>query len=122
MSEIINKVAFIFRTPPHGSASGREGLDALLATSALSEDLGVFFSGDGVYQLLAEQDPSVILSRHYAPTFGLLDLYDVEQVYLCQRSLSERGLALEQMCIPAQVLAPEQWQQTLARFNVRLNF
>ena len=122
MSEIINKVAFMFRTAPHGSASGREGLDAALATSALSEDLGVFFSDDGVYQLLAEQDPSVILGRHYAPTFGLLDLYDVEQVYVCQRSLDERGIALAQITIPMQVLAPSEWQQTLAGFNVRLSF
>jgi sulfur relay (sulfurtransferase) DsrF/TusC family protein len=30
---------------------GREGLDALLATSAL-KDIGVFFLGDGVFQLL----------------------------------------------------------------------
>ncbi|MGO4997929.1 sulfurtransferase complex subunit TusC [Oceanisphaera sp. W20_SRM_FM3] len=118
----MNKVAFMFRTAPHGSASGREGLDAVLATSALSEDLGVFFEGDGVYQLLAEQDPSAILGRHYAPTFGLLDLYDVEQVYVCQQSLSERGLVSEQLSIAVQVLAQEEWQQTLACFNVRLSF
>lgn len=40
----MKRVAFVFSTVPHGSASGREGLDALLATSALTEDLGVFLS------------------------------------------------------------------------------
>ncbi len=45
----MKRVAFVFSTVPHGSASGREGLDALLATSALTEDLGVFFIGDGVF-------------------------------------------------------------------------
>lgn len=118
----MNKLAFMFRTPPHGSASGREGLDALLATSALSEDIGVFFSHDGVYQLLAEQAPSGILGRHYAPTFGLLELYEVEQIYICQRSLTERGITAEQISIPAQVLAPNEWQQHLANFSVRLSF
>ena len=118
----MNKVAFMFRTPPHGSASGREGLDAVLATSALSEDIGVFFSDDGVYQLLAAQEPSVILGRHYAPTFGLLDLYDVEQVYVCQRSLSERGIMVAELIIEAQVLAPVEWQQALAAYQVRLSF
>ncbi|KAE9776413.1 sulfurtransferase complex subunit TusC, partial [Escherichia coli] len=48
----MKRVAFVFSTVPHGSASGREGLDALLATSALTEDLGVFFIGDGVFQIL----------------------------------------------------------------------
>ncbi|ART82150.1 sulfurtransferase TusC [Oceanisphaera profunda] len=118
----MNNVAFLFRTAPHGSASGREGLDAVLATSALNEDIGVFFSDDGVYQLLAEQDPRAILGRHYAPTFGLLDLYDVEQVYVCQRSMTERGIRLEHITIPAQVLAPHDWQLALAGFNVRLSF
>ena len=49
----MKRVAFVFTSAPHGSASGREGLDALLATSALTEDIGVFFLGDGVFQLLA---------------------------------------------------------------------
>ena len=44
----MKRVAFVFSSAPHGSASGREGLDALLATSALSDEIGVFFVGDGV--------------------------------------------------------------------------
>lgn len=40
----MKRIAFVFSTAPHGSASGREGLDALLATSALTEALGVFLS------------------------------------------------------------------------------
>lgn len=57
---------------PHGSASGREGLDALLATSALTEDLGVFFIGDGVFQILQGQQPDAVLVRDYIATFKLL--------------------------------------------------
>lgn len=118
----MNQVAFIFRTPPHGTASGREGLDAVLATSALTEDIGVFFVGDGVYQLLSEQDPTAILGRHYAPTFGLLGLYDVEHVYICEDSLLERGLQWDQIAINARLLPPDELQQELARYNVRLSF
>ena len=58
----MKRVAFVFASAPHGSASGREGLDALLATSALTEDIGVFFLGDGVFQLLAGQQPQAILA------------------------------------------------------------
>ncbi len=59
----MKRVAFVFTHGPHGGAGGREGLDALLATSALSEDLGVFFVGDGVLQLLPGQQPEKILAR-----------------------------------------------------------
>ena len=65
----MKRVAFVFSTVPHGSSSGREGLDALLATSALTEDLGVFFIGDGVFQILQGQQPDVVLARDYIATF-----------------------------------------------------
>ncbi len=42
-NEEMNSVAFIFTQAPHGNSAGREGLDALLATSALTENIGVFF-------------------------------------------------------------------------------
>jgi sulfur relay protein TusC/DsrF len=57
----MKRVAF-FSSAPHGSAAGREGLDALLATSALSDEIGVFFVGDGVFQLLPGQQPSAVLA------------------------------------------------------------
>lgn len=53
----MKKVAFIFTQGPHGTSAGREGLDALLATSALTEDIGVFFMADGVFQLIPGQQP-----------------------------------------------------------------
>ncbi|EGW6350752.1 sulfurtransferase complex subunit TusC, partial [Salmonella enterica] len=56
----MKRIAFVFSTAPHGSASGREGLDALLATSALTEALGVFFISDGVFQLLPGQKPDAV--------------------------------------------------------------
>lgn len=88
----MKRIAFVFSTTPHGSASGREGLDALLATSALTEETGVFFIGDGVFQILSGQTPDVVLARDYIATFKLLGLYDIEQCWLCAASLRERGL------------------------------
>lgn len=43
----MNKIAFMCRRGPHGTSAGREGLDALLATSALTESLALFLIGDG---------------------------------------------------------------------------
>ena len=35
-------IGFIFSSAPHGVTSGREGLDAVLATSAYSEEITLF--------------------------------------------------------------------------------
>lgn len=118
----MSQIAVLFRTAPHGSAAGREGLDALLACSALTDELAVFFIGDGIYQLLAGQQPTAILGRDYAPTFKLLELYDIEYVYLCAESLQERNLSTEQLLIPAQVLSRDEIQARLQVHAVRLVF
>jgi tRNA 2-thiouridine synthesizing protein C len=95
----VNNVGFVFRQPPHGNSSGREGLDALLAASAYTEALNVFFIGDGVLQLIKNQQPDAILSRNYIATFKMLPLYDIENIYVCQQSLIERGLSVDDLLI-----------------------
>lgn len=110
-------VAVVFTRPPHGSSAGREGLDALLAISALCEDIGVFFIADGVLQLREQQQPEKILARNYIATFGVLPLYDVEQCFICAESLRERGLTAQDGVLPAEVLEPEALRNCLARYD-----
>ncbi|HKS32778.1 MAG TPA: sulfurtransferase complex subunit TusC [Enterobacteriaceae bacterium] len=119
----MKRVAFVFTSAPHGSSSGREGLDALLATSALSEDIGVFFVGDGVFQLLAGQTPDAVLARDYISTFKILPLYDIENCWLCGESLRERGLddSLPRV-LDAEILQPQALRRKLDDYDVVLTF
>ena len=119
----MKRVAFVFSSAPHGSASGREGLDALLATSALSDEIGVFFVGDGVFQLLPGQQPSAVLARDYIATFKVLPLYDIETFWVCQASLRERGLSnATQFVLPAQLLEPDALRDQLDGYDVVMTF
>ncbi|APG20234.1 sulfurtransferase TusC [Kosakonia radicincitans DSM 16656] len=119
----MKRIAFVFTSAPHGSSSGREGLDALLATSAFTDEIGVFFIGDGVFQLLAGQQPDAILARDYIATFKVLPLYDIEQCWLCAASLRERGLGEETaFVLPAQQLEPEALREQLDEYTVVLTF
>lgn len=119
----MTRVAFVFSSAPHGSASGREGLDALLATSALTEEIGVFFVGDGVFQLLPEQRPAAVLARDYISTFKLLSLYDIEQCWICAASARERGLSsATSWVVDGERLESEDLRARLDEFNVILRF
>ena len=100
----MTSLTYIFCSPPHSTSSGREGLDASLAASAYCEDIRVIFVGDGVYQLLKDQDTQHILSKGYAPSFKLMELYDIESVYICECSMKERGLVLSDFLIDGQLL------------------
>ena len=95
------KLAFLFRTAPHGNAISREGLDALLAATAFcdEEEIGVFFIDDGVLNLLDGQNPELLLQKDFIRTFKLLDLYDIEQRFVCAASLDQYNLQTEQLII-----------------------
>jgi len=98
------KLAFLFRTAPHGNAISREGLDALLAATAFcdEEEIGVFFIDDGVLNLLDGQNPELLLQKDFIRTFKLLDLYDIEQRFICADSLDQYNLHAEQLIISAE--------------------
>ena len=98
------KLAFLFRTAPHGNAISREGLDALLAATAFcdEEEIGVFFIDDGVLNLLDGQNPELLLQKDFIRTFKLLNLYDIEQRFVCADSLDQYNLNTEQLIISAE--------------------
>ncbi|WP_457913608.1 sulfurtransferase complex subunit TusC [Candidatus Gillettellia adelgis] len=119
----MKRVAFVFTHGPHGNTGGREGLDAVLATSALSEDLGVFFISDGVLQLLPGQQPEKILARNYITTFGLLSIYNVNKCYLCLASLEERGLSQRiAWVLDAIALKPDELHRRLISYDTVITF
>lgn len=118
----MRNLAFIFNSFPHSTAAGREGLDALLAASAYSEDISVFFVGDGVTQLLKAQQPDEVLSRDYISAFKLMDLYDIEQVYVCQRSLCQFGISTDNLLIDVTAVEADELTQKLTQCQQILTF
>lgn len=115
-------IAFVFRSHPHSTSQGREGLDALLAASAYCEGIQVFFIGEGVTQLLANQDPHVVHSRNYAAAYKLMDLYDIEDVFLCETSLQEQGLGEQNLVVDALPLSKSEIARKLHACDKILTF
>ena len=109
------KLAFLFRTAPHGNAISREGLDAVLASTAFcdEEEIGVFFIDDGVLNLLDGQNPELLLQKDFIRTFKLLDLYDIEQRFICADSLTQFSLRADELVLACQVLSRSEWMAQL---------
>ena len=117
----MKKVAIIISSAPHGSAKGREALDTALALSTFNH-ISVFFMGDGVFHLLPNQHPEDILMRDYIATFNMLELYDIEDVYVCKTSLDERNLSQITINIANQLIENKQLYQLLASQDAVLRF
>jgi len=120
MSE--KKIGIINRSAPHGSVQGRESLDLTLALSAFNESLSLFFIGDAVYQLLEGHQPNDILQKNFQPLFKMLDLYDVENIYVCAQSLQQRAIQEDALLIDVTVLDTPQLKIKLASQDQLLSF
>lgn len=121
----MQRVAFVFTRPPHGSAVGREGLDAILAIESLlgPKKLGVFFVALGVLQLLPQQRPEEVLARDYIRTFGLLSLCEIGALFICQDSLVDLGFSPQQpLILEAEPLTSQEIRQKLVEFDAILTF
>lgn len=118
----MSQLGFIFNSAPHSTSKGREGLDALMAASAYCESIKVFFLDIGVTQLLRNQSPETLLQKDYIPTFKLMEMYDIEDVYVSSEGLEKYGLTAEDLCIESAVLSLAQLQQQLAKCDKVLTF
>ncbi|SDK37680.1 tRNA 2-thiouridine synthesizing protein C [Ferrimonas sediminum] len=109
----MKQLAIVFTQMPHGRTGGREALDLALLSASYDIPTQCFFVGDGVYQLLTGQEPGQIESRDYIATFKALPMYDIEQIWVCQESLQQRGLVADDLMMPVNVLTRQQLTQQL---------
>jgi len=84
--------------------------------------LSLFFIGDGVYQLFNKHHANLILQKDFQPMFQMLDLYDVEQIYVCETSLLQRNISIDQLVVNATVVSVETINQLLAQQDQLLSF
>lgn len=122
MSDRKQKLLFVCRHSPYGQNQAKEGLDAILTAAAFEQPLSVLFMDDGIWQLLKDQDPRVNGDKNLGNNLSALPLYDVESIYIDQRSLTARGLDTDELLLPVTPLHPEQIQQLLAEHDHILSF
>ena len=118
----MSAIGFLFTQAPHTNASGREGLDAVLATSAYSEGLCCLFVGEGVLQLLSAQKPEAQKLKDYVSAFRLLDLYDIEDVFVSGSAMASYGLSADDLIIDCEVLSDSAMADRLAKCEKVMRF
>lgn len=116
--EIIKRFMYVNRRAPYGTIYALECLEVVLIAAAFDQDVSVVFVDDGVCQLKKNQDTTEIGMKNFSKTYGALDDYDVEKIYVEKESLDARGLTEDDLVIPVQVLAAEQLREVMAQQDV----
>jgi tRNA 2-thiouridine synthesizing protein C len=112
----------IVRHSPYSSSLARSGLDTALATAAFGQAVVLLFLGDGVLQLLPEQDSSAIEQRNVSKLLASLPLYDIESVFVDVEAANRYRLDPDQSPVPATLLDTEGIQALIDRCLPVLGF
>lgn len=118
----MRSILYLHRRAPHSTLATREAVDAVLATAAFGVPTALLFLDDGVFQLHKDQQPEAAQLKRTAPMFEALEMYGVEDIFVCRTSLETRGLTTDDLVIPVQLLDRNGIQHTLTRFDHLLTF
>jgi tRNA 2-thiouridine synthesizing protein C len=99
------RILFVNRKAPHSSLAAKESLDAVLTAAAFAQKIALLFLDDGIFQLLAGQATEAIQQKDVAKAFAALSLYDVNDIYVDQQSLTQRGITAAELIIPVTTLS-----------------
>jgi tRNA 2-thiouridine synthesizing protein C len=122
MSHPGKSVAIINTNAPLSKANAKDALDVALIFGSYEQSVSLYFQGDGVYQLIAEQQPEKVQQKDFLKTFAALEFYDIENIYVCHHSLIQRGLADNFSIENVQVLNSNDFSTSLHQHQTILRF
>ncbi len=110
-------VLLISRHAPWAGVSAAEALDIALAAGAFDLPLSVLFMDDGVLQLLAQQQPHSLEQKDLSANLQALPMFGIEQLYVAQQCLAQRGLGDSPLALAADRLDDQQIQQLIRQYD-----
>ena len=119
---VIKRFLFVNRKAPYGTIYALEALEVVLISAAFDQDVSLAFLDDGVYQVLAGNDPSGIGMKNFSPTYRALDDYDITKLYVEREALVERGLSEDGFVVPVNVVSRAEMAAIMSQQDVVLSF
>lgn len=112
----------VIRHSPYGSSLARAALDAALAAAAFDQPVDLLFMGDGVLQLLPDQQSEGLGVKNIGRLLASLPLYGIEQVYADADAVARFGLDLGAAPVPARAVDDTAMRQLLGEYDHLLGF
>ena len=112
----------VVRHSPYGSSLARTSLEVALSSATFDQQVGLLFMGDGVLQLLSEQDSSTLGVRNIAKLMASFPLFELDQLFADETALAM--YRLEEQALPQnlQRLDDDAMRQLLVHYDHILGF
>ncbi|MCW4151899.1 sulfurtransferase complex subunit TusC [Halomonas sp. 18H] len=115
-------ILLVLRHAPHGSSWLREGLDIALVGAAFDRDVSLLFMGEGVLALLSGQQAGALGQKGTHPTLQMLEMYDIDALFVEQRAMERYGLVQEDLILAPQGLEEAGMADLIKHHDLVLTF
>ncbi len=110
----------ISTTPPYGSSASKDQLDIALTCSVFEQPVTLLFLGDGVLQLLPNQQGNLLRQKNVNAIQSSLALYDIESIYVDIDALRYHDLEASGLHIPCLPVDSHAIQRLIAEHDIVL--
>ena len=116
------RILIVCRKAPYGDSLSREALDIALASSVFDQQLTIAFIGDGVWQLLENQDSTPIAAKNHGKLSTVFPLYDINTIYIDTESMPDRNIAASDLCVNATPASKTFLAELMEQSDIVFNF
>ena len=109
----MKQLTIIFRTNPAYNSKGREALDLAMLSASFEQIVKLIFIDEGVFNLVKGQAPELFGGKDYVSTFKALPLYDIEDIYVCEKALSQNLIEKSELVIEATIVTTNRIQKLI---------
>jgi len=110
---VSNKVVVLMRKAPYGSVYTAEAFRSIMGIAVFELDISVLFMDDGVYALVKGQNPAKLDMKPLGDAFPMLADVQVQELYVHDESLAERGLRPQDLVMDVKMVNGAQIAQIL---------
>ncbi len=115
------EITIITRHAPYGKDNAFACVDMVLAFAVFEQAVNYLFLGDGVFQLLRDQEAKSIDQKTIAAALSAIELYGVKNIYVDSKSMTDRGVSAEGLILPVRLLDELQTAQLVATSHCVFN-
>ena len=114
----MKKYLFVLRRAAHSGTYVQETLDVILTTAAFDQRVSILLLDDGVFQLKENQQLINSKSKDTCAIFNALALYDVNDIYIEEESLSERGINTKNLTLAVEIVKRTEVENLYQNFDI----
>jgi len=114
------RILLICRKAPYGNALAREIAEIALAAGAFDQELAIAFIGDGVWQLLDQQDSADIQQKNHQKLLSAFELYGISESYVESAALAERNIDHSRLSLAAKPVNQQQLADLFEQADILL--